>query len=91
MTFEQAVKVIEDYEHLIGQEFDEREISDLIIVPSNRKYDGEIASRVYRQKQYDDILSKYNDFTVIVLFDLDEYGNTGIIICDDLENVIKSI
>ena len=50
MTLIEAEKERKKYDDLIGEFIDDYEISDVLIVPSNRKFDTEIINRTYWNK-----------------------------------------
>lgn len=92
MTYKQAVEEVKQYEYLVGQSIDgEYEISNLVIVPSSRQFDSEIANRIYLDKPYHDILSAHNEFTVMVLYDLYSYAATGVLFKGNLNDVIHKL
>lgn len=90
MKYTEAIKVVEEQQHLIGAMIGDDEISHILIVPSNRNHDAEIISRAYWDKPLGDILSRYTDFIVIVVCDLDNPNNQAIIKYD-LEQVKAKI
>ena len=86
MTFNQAVDKIKKNNYLIGKLLaKEEEITNMIIVPSNRKHDKEIILRVRMEKPTIDIIEMHNDFDVIVVCNIED----SIYFVYNLDSVIK--
>lgn len=89
MTLEKAIEFRDQNLKLIGEEVDGRTISEIFISPSNGDNLGNIVSSIYWEKDYHQYLQGQNDFEVNVLFDMEDFANTGVIFRDLLSNVLN--
>ena len=89
MTLSEAGNQIEEYSHLIGTKHKDSQIDSLVIIPASGDKMGEITGRVLTNRPYGDLLSGFEDFNVIALFDLEKYPNNGALLFENLENCKK--
>lgn len=91
MNYKDAIKKIEEFKYMIGKKVEQREITNLVLVPSNRQSDTEIINKIYWGKDTSDILQEHKDFAIIVVYDLPSFAQTGVIFKEDLKDVIKRL
>lgn len=93
MTYNKALKIVGEQSSLIGKSILGKEITNIIVAPYHASEDqiGEIADRIFSNKTYKDILDKYTDFTVIVIFQIELYYLSGILFFKTLESVLREL
>ncbi|HEY4197000.1 MAG TPA: hypothetical protein VGM63_15765 [Mucilaginibacter sp.] len=75
MTFEQAEKMLSEYEYLLGNKYKQFTISRIIIVPALLSYQHLLVLATQeRDKQYHSLDKQGNDYELFVLFDLEDWS-----------------
>ena len=91
MTLKEAENTIFSNTDLIGKFYENKEISHLIIVPSQKENLGQILGNVNLDIDYANLLRGYNDFEILALLDFDQYPNTGFADSESFDKVRKAI
>lgn len=91
MDIKEASDEIEKYRFIIGKKIDKQEISKLIITPSNGKNRSEIITAVHYDGDYTLYLTNEKDFQIEILFDLEDFSNTGILFTTTLDDALKRL
>jgi hypothetical protein len=71
MNLREAKDTLESYSYLEGSTHRNQIISMLIIAPKNGEEIGKIIGMVIQDRDYNQILEKYSNFDVFLIFNLD--------------------
>lgn len=91
MNKEEALTALQEHHELIGKEINGQEVTNLIILPANGERVGEIVGRIVGDKPYTDILLEYSDYTILVIFDIELFVLTGVLMSNPLNKVLNDL
>ncbi len=89
MKLDEANKLVAENQHLLGTQTNEGQIDDIVVIPSETGLTFDLCTRIYWGVDYDDILIMYEDFIVVVIYDIDEWMLKGVMRVDNIKNIIQ--
>lgn len=89
MNLKEAKAQLEELSYLIGSFQDGIEITHLGIVPTQKELTAEIVDYLLDEEDYQHLLIGFDDFQIIVYFDLYHFTDTGLLIWEYLDVVLK--
>jgi hypothetical protein len=91
MNLELAKKELEKHHNIIGKVIEGKTITNIVIVPTLSNDNDKLYARIYMNLSTDDILSKYNDFKVVVIYDIDKFRISGLLLTDNIDHILEYI
>jgi hypothetical protein len=91
MNYQEALSMLQKHKSLEGKKANNKVIERLLIVPINHEELGTLISNAERRKSNEVILSKYDDFDVLVVFEGDRTGPFFILEKQSLGVVLESM
>ncbi|MBD1425664.1 hypothetical protein [Sphingobacterium arenae] len=91
MNIIDAKNKLKKYQRIIGKVVDNKEISEIAIHPTNDSILPEITMCLLNFVDYDYMLSRYTDFDLVVIYDIEDFPSTGYVMWDTIDNVTKKL
>lgn len=91
MTLAEAEATLRRSSRLIGLRLEDREVTNLAIMPDQDDLITEIANCLIDGNNYKLLLNKFHSFDVIVYYDLQDLLISGLLKWDYLDTLIKKI
>ncbi|RWU10637.1 hypothetical protein [Pedobacter chitinilyticus] len=89
MKLKEARQKRNDFRFIIGTTLGEEFVEDIAIIPKSSNVGGQIYSRLNMGMDYKDLLSGYDDFDLVVIYDYNNLRLGGFLMTDNLDKVIK--